>query len=81
MKFDLTWNEEQTILRYNESCDYTLDLNSSVHDPTKVNITTINLPLMVKQLFHDDCIMYVNNYVCDRVCLFSLRNCKHLQIP
>ena len=51
-KFDLVWNDDETILRYNESCNYIYDEElSNGSNPKKLNITTVNLPLMVSYVY------------------------------
>ena len=50
-KFNLVWNEDESILRYDEGLYYYFDESKSSGDPRKINVTTINLPLIVSIVF------------------------------
>ena len=45
----MVWNEDESILRYNESCIYTFNESETKLHPHKTNITTLNLPLLVSK--------------------------------
>ena len=45
----MIWNKDESILRYNESCIYTLNKNKTKLKPLTTNITTLNLPLLVSK--------------------------------
>ena len=48
-KYNLMWNRDETILEYFENTSYIFNKEKSKKlDPSDVNITTINLPLIVR---------------------------------
>ena len=49
MKYNLVWNDDETILEYYENTSYSWnEVKSDGLDPTNVTISTVNLPLIVR---------------------------------
>lgn len=49
-KYRLKWNGDETILEYFENTSYTFNEEMSELDPKETNISTVNLPLIVRNI-------------------------------